>query len=161
MSRYNSRNYDENTCVFVGNLPTNIREREVEDLFYKFGRILDIQLKFPSRSPAIGFVTFSDPRDAKDAVRYRDGQKFDGMRLRVEIERKKGYMNDHARDGHRRNRYRSRDRSPHRYEYQNQSKYSIEKHKKKKKRDDSEGSSHDDTVGHYKGGPGDMLKSCE
>ncbi len=31
--------------VFVGNLPMDVREREVEDLFYKYGKIRSIDLK--------------------------------------------------------------------------------------------------------------------
>ena len=31
--------------VFVGNLPGDIRTREVEDLFYKFGRIIEVSHK--------------------------------------------------------------------------------------------------------------------
>jgi RNA recognition motif-containing protein len=30
--------------VYVGNLPVDIRERELEDLFYKYGRIRDIDI---------------------------------------------------------------------------------------------------------------------
>ena len=59
--------------IFVGNLPMDIRTREVEDIFYKYGRIRDIAVKFPSRPPAFAFVDFEDPRDADDAVRGRDG----------------------------------------------------------------------------------------
>ena len=58
--------------IFVGNLPMDIREREVEDLFYKYGRIRDIDLKTPSRPPAYAFVSFDDSRDADDAIRGRD-----------------------------------------------------------------------------------------
>jgi splicing factor, arginine/serine-rich 1 len=75
-----------NSCsIYVGNLPGDIREREVEDLFYKdifigsmysmnlieryacpfvnlqcillqYGRILDIDLKIPPRPPGYAFV---------------------------------------------------------------------------------------------------------
>lgn len=71
--------------VFVGNLPLDIREREIDDLFYKYGRIKDIDLKTPSRPPAYAFVVFDDHRDAEDAVRAKDGSLFDGYRLRVEM----------------------------------------------------------------------------
>ncbi|KAF0887820.1 hypothetical protein E2562_004041 [Oryza meyeriana var. granulata] len=70
--------------IYVGNLPGDIREREVEDLFYKYGRIVDIDLKIPPRPPGFAFVEFEDPRDAEDAVAGRDGYNFDGHRLRVE-----------------------------------------------------------------------------
>ncbi|OAY78092.1 Serine/arginine-rich splicing factor SR30, partial [Ananas comosus] len=71
--------------IYVGNLPGDIREREVEDLFYKYGPIVDIDLKIPPRPPGYAFVEFEDPRDADDAIRGRDGYKFDGYRLRVEL----------------------------------------------------------------------------
>nr|GFA01315.1 nucleotide-binding, alpha-beta plait [Tanacetum cinerariifolium] len=59
--------------LYVGNLPGDIREREVEDLFYKYGPIARIDLKF------------DEARDAEDAIRGRDGYDFDGHRLRVEL----------------------------------------------------------------------------
>ncbi|CAI0469718.1 unnamed protein product [Linum tenue] len=71
--------------VYVGNLPGDIREREVEDLFYKFGHIAHIDLKVPPRPPGYAFVEFEDARDAEDAIRGRDGYDFDGHRLRVEL----------------------------------------------------------------------------
>ncbi|CAN8294853.1 unnamed protein product [Cochlearia groenlandica] len=74
-----------NRTIYVGNLPGDIRMREVEDLFYKYGPIVDIDLKIPPRPPGYAFVEFEDPRDADDAVYGRDGYDFDGCRLRVEI----------------------------------------------------------------------------
>ncbi|OVA02646.1 RNA recognition motif domain [Macleaya cordata] len=71
--------------LYVGNLPGDIREREVEDLFYKYGPIVDIDLKIPPRPPGYAFVEFEDARDAEDAIRGRDGYSFDGHRLRVEL----------------------------------------------------------------------------
>ncbi|XBI89192.1 hypothetical protein VPH35_027052 [Triticum aestivum] len=71
--------------IYVGNLPGDIREREVEDLFYKYGRIVEIDLKVPPRPPGFAFVEFEDPRDAEDAIHGRDGYNFDGNRLRVEL----------------------------------------------------------------------------
>ncbi|XP_078159454.1 serine/arginine-rich splicing factor SR30-like isoform X2 [Carex rostrata] len=71
--------------IYVGNLPGDIREREVEDLFFKFGPIVVIDLKIPPRPPGYAFVEFEDERDAEDAVQGRDGYNFDGVRLRVEM----------------------------------------------------------------------------
>mmetsp|Transcript_8645 Transcript_8645/g.25961 ORF Transcript_8645/g.25961 Transcript_8645/m.25961 type:complete len:305 (+) Transcript_8645:177-1091(+) len=73
--------------VYVGNLPPDVKEKEVDDLFYKYGRIKFIDLKTPMRPPAFAFVEFEDPRDAEDAARGRDGYDFYGSRLRVEIAR--------------------------------------------------------------------------
>lgn len=33
--------------IYVGNLPRDCREREIEDIFYKYGRIVDIAMKGP------------------------------------------------------------------------------------------------------------------
>lgn len=71
--------------IYVGNLPSDIKEYEIEDLFYKYGRILDIELKIPPRPPCYCFVEFENVRDAEDAIRARDGYNFDGCRLRVEL----------------------------------------------------------------------------
>ncbi|XP_073223924.1 serine/arginine-rich splicing factor SR30-like isoform X2 [Cicer arietinum] len=71
--------------LYVGNLPGDIRMREVEDLFYKYGPIVDIDLKIPPKPPGYAFVEFEDARDAQDAIYYRDGYDFDGYRLRVEL----------------------------------------------------------------------------
>ncbi|KAI3693524.1 hypothetical protein L1987_76468 [Smallanthus sonchifolius] len=71
--------------LYVGNLPGDIREREVEDLFYKYGPIAHIELKIPPRPPGYAFVEFEEARDADDAIRGRDGYDFDGHKLRVEL----------------------------------------------------------------------------
>ncbi|KAJ9171822.1 hypothetical protein P3X46_015134 [Hevea brasiliensis] len=71
--------------LYVGNLPGDIREREVEDLFYKYGSIAHIDLKIPPRPPGYAFVEFEEARDAEDAIRGRDGYDLDGHRLRVEL----------------------------------------------------------------------------
>lgn len=91
--------------IYVGNLPPDIRTKDIEDLFYKFGKIAYIDLK-NRRGPPFAFVEFEDPRyfvklnllhcldnfkwnarDAEDAVHARDGYDYDGYRLRVEFPR--------------------------------------------------------------------------
>uniref|UniRef100_A0A3Q4H281 Splicing factor, arginine/serine-rich 1 n=1 Tax=Neolamprologus brichardi TaxID=32507 RepID=A0A3Q4H281_NEOBR len=75
-----------NDCrIYVGNLPPNIRTKDVEDVFYKYGIIGDIDLKNRRGGPPFAFVEFEDPRDAEDAVYGRDGYDYDGYRLRVEF----------------------------------------------------------------------------
>ncbi|KAI1715429.1 RNA recognition motif domain-containing protein [Ditylenchus destructor] len=77
--------------VYIGNLPPDIRSKDLEDLFAKYGKIQFVDLKSrPSRGPPFAFVEYTDPRDAEDAVRGRDGYDFDGYRLRVEYTRGAG-----------------------------------------------------------------------
>jgi len=84
--------------VFVGNLPDDIRERELDDLFYKYGRIREIDIKKGDRPPAFAFIAFDDSRDADDAVRGRDGYRFDGRPLRCEIARGDRFRDRDGRD---------------------------------------------------------------
>jgi len=70
--------------IYIGNLPPDIRSRDVEDLFYKYGKIVFVDLK-NKRGPPFAFVEFEDHRDAEDAVYARDGYDYDGYRLRVEF----------------------------------------------------------------------------
>ena len=72
--------------IYVGNLPSDTRTRDLEDIFYKFGKIVDVDLH-NNRKPPFAFIEFEDPMDAADAVRSRDNYNFDGFRIRVEFPR--------------------------------------------------------------------------
>lgn len=51
-----------NDCrIYVGNLPPDIRSRDIDDLFYKYGKINYIDLK-NQRGPPFAFVEFDDAR---------------------------------------------------------------------------------------------------
>nr|XP_002124933.3 serine/arginine-rich splicing factor 1A [Ciona intestinalis] len=69
--------------IYVGNLPPDIRDKELDDLFYKYGNIRNIDLKNHRGSP-FAFIDYEDYRDADDAVRARNGYNFDGYKLKVE-----------------------------------------------------------------------------
>jgi splicing factor, arginine/serine-rich 1 len=59
MSRYAA---DEARLVYVGNLPEDVRDRDLDDLFAKYGRIRSVDIKHPQRPPPFAFVEFDDPR---------------------------------------------------------------------------------------------------
>lgn len=51
-----------NECrIYVGNLPPDIRTKDIQDLFYKFGKVIFVDLK-NRRGPPFAFVEFDDPR---------------------------------------------------------------------------------------------------
>lgn len=102
-----SRGGGNESRIYVGNLPPDIRNKDVEDLFYKFGKISFVDLK-NRRGPPFAFVEFEDARDAEDAVKARDGYDYDGYRLRVEFPRGGGPSSRNGRDG-RGNHDRGRD----------------------------------------------------
>ncbi|CAD5225443.1 unnamed protein product [Bursaphelenchus xylophilus] len=102
--------------VYVGGLPEDATNEELEDAFHKYGRIRKIWVA--RRPPGFAFVEFDDPRDAEDAVRALDGARLCGVRARVELSNGRsrgggggggggrGGFRDDRRD--RRDRYRSR-----------------------------------------------------
>ncbi|KAG6572714.1 putative splicing factor, arginine/serine-rich [Phytophthora cinnamomi] len=73
--------------VFVGNLPEDVRERDLSDKFDRFGRISSVRIKFPTRPPPFAFIAYENEQDASDAVRSMHGSLFSGCRLRVEMSR--------------------------------------------------------------------------
>ncbi|KAH9553308.1 hypothetical protein CY35_08G001200 [Sphagnum magellanicum] len=82
--RFEHRGSDDGaTRLYVGRLSTRTRSRDLEDLFAKYGRIRDVDVKHD-----FAFVEFSDSRDADDARHYLNGKEFDGNRLIVEFARR-------------------------------------------------------------------------
>ncbi|XP_065054918.1 serine/arginine-rich splicing factor 1B-like isoform X1 [Rhopilema esculentum] len=101
-----------NECrLYIGNLPKDVREKDLEDVFYKFGRIaaVDIHNRY---NPAFAFVEFEDPRDAKDAVHERDGYDLDGYRIRVEFPRGNSGRDESYGRGYGQSRGRGRGMGP-------------------------------------------------
>lgn len=63
------------TRVYLGHLPRDASDREVEGLFKNYGRLREVTLK-----NGFGFVEFSDAKDADDAVHDLHGKDFMGER---------------------------------------------------------------------------------
>ena len=55
--------------IYVGNLPPDIRTKDIEDLFYKFGKIVFIDLK-NRKGPPFAFVEFEDSRLVRGIREY-------------------------------------------------------------------------------------------
>lgn len=54
--------HSRNECrIYVGNLPPDIRTKDIQDLFYKFGKVTFVDLK-NRRGPPFAFVEFEDAR---------------------------------------------------------------------------------------------------
>ncbi len=50
-----------------------MNERDIDDVFGKFGRIASIWIA--RKPPGFAFVTYEDERDAEDSVREIDGRE--------------------------------------------------------------------------------------
>ena len=66
--------------VFIGNIPTECRESDIESFFREIGEIREVVVK-----KNYAFCEFTDHYDARDAVKERDGEKLLGSRVRVEF----------------------------------------------------------------------------
>ncbi|CAB3981042.1 serine-arginine 55 isoform X18 [Paramuricea clavata] len=71
--------YDHHHRIYLGRLPYGTRERDIEKFLQGSGRVRDINLK-----NGFGFVTFDDPRDARDAVSDCNNRELLGERILVE-----------------------------------------------------------------------------
>lgn len=65
--------------VYIGNLPKDAGERDLERFFRGYGRVRDVLIK-----NGYGFVEFDDSRDAEDAVYELNGKRLLGERVTVE-----------------------------------------------------------------------------
>ncbi|KAF8402803.1 hypothetical protein HHK36_010894 [Tetracentron sinense] len=78
MPRHDDRH--GSTRLYVGHLSSRTRSRDLDDLFGRYGRVRDVDMKHD-----FAFVEFSDPRDADDARYSLNGREFDGSRIVVEF----------------------------------------------------------------------------
>ncbi|CAL8086907.1 unnamed protein product [Calicophoron daubneyi] len=96
-----SRGRDYGTKVYIGDLPREASEREIERVFKEYGRLRNVWVA--RNPPGFAFVEFEDIADAQDAVRELDGTVMCGVRARVELSsgksRQKPWLRGGARDG--------------------------------------------------------------
>ncbi len=74
--------------VYVAGIARHLRESEVEKLFSKYGRVVDVRVvrdRETGEGRGFGFLVFEDSKDAQDAIRALDGTDFEGKRLVVEL----------------------------------------------------------------------------
>ncbi|CAK0749333.1 hypothetical protein CVIRNUC_001902 [Coccomyxa viridis] len=82
------RDRNPRTSLLVRNLPTDIRQEELKDIFSDQGRVAlrDAYLPrdyYTGRVRGFGFVEFIDERDAEDAERHFDGTVIGGRTITV------------------------------------------------------------------------------
>ncbi|GLD97820.1 hypothetical protein PINS_up006517 [Pythium insidiosum] len=71
--------------IFVGHLPNDVKERQLQEYFSKYGTITSFMLRFLHRAPPFAFIEYRNADDAMAAVREADGRYFESSRMRVEI----------------------------------------------------------------------------
>lgn len=74
------RSFESSYRIYVGNLPWNVDNGELEQLFSKHGRVVDARVVFDretGRSRGFGFVTMASESDMNDAIGALDGEVFE------------------------------------------------------------------------------------
>ncbi|KVI01295.1 hypothetical protein Ccrd_020444 [Cynara cardunculus var. scolymus] len=116
---------DDETSVYVGNLPYDATEDSIRSVFDLYGQIIAVKgsttlgaasagMQIPGTTDNIindrgiggkcyGFVTFTNPRSAVDAINDMDGRTVDGRVVKVNEVKTRGGRSNFGRDGFRRN----------------------------------------------------------
>ena len=74
------------TKLYVGNLPFNTTENELQELFSQAGPVQEVMLmqdKFTGKSRGFAFVTMSSDQDAQKAIAEINGKTIEGRALTV------------------------------------------------------------------------------
>ena len=78
--------------LFVANLPWALRGKDLKEIFEEYGEvvyakvILDKQTK---KSKWFGFVEFTNPEDAKKAVKEMQGAEINGREIKIDFAKEK------------------------------------------------------------------------
>ena len=74
------------TRLYVGNLPFNTTENELQELFSQAGAVQEVMLmqdKFTGKSRGFAFVTMASEQDAQNAISQINGKTIEGRALTV------------------------------------------------------------------------------
>ncbi|XP_038971984.1 LOW QUALITY PROTEIN: 28 kDa ribonucleoprotein, chloroplastic-like [Phoenix dactylifera] len=82
------REFEPSFRVYVGNLPWQVDDARLEQVFSEHGKVIDARVVYDretGRSRGFGFVTMSSKNELDDAIAALDGQSLDGRALRVNV----------------------------------------------------------------------------
>ncbi|KAI0517055.1 hypothetical protein F5B22DRAFT_144952 [Xylaria bambusicola] len=69
--------------VFIGNLSASVRQKDINELFSKYGHVEEISLKRES----YGFVQYRSAADGQAAIKHLNGRNLGGKKINLEIAR--------------------------------------------------------------------------
>ncbi|KAJ9140235.1 hypothetical protein P3X46_030907 [Hevea brasiliensis] len=82
------RVYEPAFRIYVGNLPWDLDNARLEQVFSEHGKVVDARVVYDretGRSRGFGFVTMSTEIELNDAIAALDGQTLDGRAIRVNV----------------------------------------------------------------------------
>ncbi|XP_024031330.1 28 kDa ribonucleoprotein, chloroplastic [Morus notabilis] len=74
--------------IYVGNLPWQVDDARLEQVFSEHGKVVNARVVYDresGRSRGFGFVTMSTETEVNDAIAALDGQSLDGRAIRVNV----------------------------------------------------------------------------
>ena len=74
------------TKLYIGNLPFNTTENELQELFSQAGAVQEVTLmqdRFTGKSRGFAFVTMSSDEEAQNAISKLNGHSIEGRSLTV------------------------------------------------------------------------------
>lgn len=83
---------EDKSKLYVGNLPYNMNDESLGQLFADFGEVTDAKVitdKFSGRSKGFGFVTMGDEDSAQKAIEAMNGKEVGGRNIVVNVSRPK------------------------------------------------------------------------
>lgn len=72
--------------LYVGNIPFNLREEELQDVFAQYGEVSSVKIikdKFTGKSKGFAFVEMSSSEAGNNAVSQVNGMEVKGRQLKV------------------------------------------------------------------------------
>ncbi len=72
--------------IYVGNLPYQISQRDLEELFSEFGEVSGVKIiqdRETGRSKGFGFVEMTNDNEAVEAINNLEGQDVNGRNIKV------------------------------------------------------------------------------
>ena len=72
--------------IYVGNLPYQLTDVELDELFAEFGSVLNARVitdKYSGRSKGFGFVEMPNQEEAEEAIKQLDGKEVSGRNIKV------------------------------------------------------------------------------
>ncbi|KAJ4870081.1 hypothetical protein Rs2_45064 [Raphanus sativus] len=82
------RVYEPAFRVYVGNLPWDVDNGRLEQVFSEHGKVVEARVVYDretGRSRGFGFVTMSNETELNDAIAALDGQNMEGRAIRVNV----------------------------------------------------------------------------
>lgn len=81
---------EDQSKLYVGNLPYSINDKSLGELFEPYGQVVEAKVitdKFSGRSKGFGFVTMGNEESAKKATKEMDGKQIEDRALTVNVAR--------------------------------------------------------------------------